>query len=106
MCGTDVHIAEGEFPPPPTRSCPATSSPGRWSASAPTFEDLSVGSHVAVDPSLFCGHCDYCRVQRGNLCRNWNAIGDTVDGAFAELVKAPAKNASSSRRAPHSGRAR
>jgi threonine dehydrogenase-like Zn-dependent dehydrogenase len=56
-------------------------------------EDVSVGMHVAVDPSLFCGHCDYCRIQRGNLCRNWNAIGGTVDGAFAELVKAPARNA-------------
>jgi 2-desacetyl-2-hydroxyethyl bacteriochlorophyllide A dehydrogenase len=47
---------------------------------------------VAVDPSLFCGHCVYCKRQRGNLCLNWNAIGDTVDGAFAEYVAVPAAN--------------
>ena len=51
------------------------------------------GERVAVDPSLFCGHCPACHAGRGNLCANWNAIGDTVDGAFAEYVKVPAANA-------------
>jgi threonine dehydrogenase-like Zn-dependent dehydrogenase len=59
------------------------------SRGAPTFE---VGSLVAVDPSLFCGHCQPCRSGRGNLCQNWAAIGDTVAGAFAELVAVPAAN--------------
>jgi len=48
---------------------------------------------VAVDPSLFCGYCQACRSGRGNLCANWNAIGDTVNGAFAEYVAVPAANA-------------
>jgi 2-desacetyl-2-hydroxyethyl bacteriochlorophyllide A dehydrogenase len=48
---------------------------------------------VAVDPSLFCGHCPACHAGRGNLCANWNAIGDTVNGAFAEYVAVPAVNA-------------
>lgn len=93
MCGTDVHIAEGEFPPTPYPIVPGHEFAGDVVAVGSDVEDLEVGAHVAVDPSLFCGHCDFCRVQRGNLCRNWNAIGDTVDGAFAELVKAPARNA-------------
>jgi threonine dehydrogenase-like Zn-dependent dehydrogenase len=46
-----------------------------------------------VDPSLFCGHCPACRIGRGNLCANWNAIGDTVNGALAEYVAVPAVNA-------------
>jgi threonine dehydrogenase-like Zn-dependent dehydrogenase len=54
--------------------------------------DLPEGSLAAVDPSLFCGHCRFCRRGRGNLCANWNAIGDTVDGAFAEYVAVPAHN--------------
>jgi threonine dehydrogenase-like Zn-dependent dehydrogenase len=57
--------------------------PGEWRG----------GERVAVDPSLFCGHCPACHAGRGNLCANWNAIGDTVDGAFAEYVKVPAANA-------------
>jgi NADPH2:quinone reductase len=31
-------------------------------------------------------------VGRGNLCDNWGAIGDTVDGAAAEFVAVPAVN--------------
>jgi 2-desacetyl-2-hydroxyethyl bacteriochlorophyllide A dehydrogenase len=93
MCGTDVHIAEGEFPPTPYPIVPGHEFAGEVVSVGSEVEDLSIGAQVAVDPSLFCGHCDFCRVQRGNLCRNWNAIGDTVDGAFAELVKAPARNA-------------
>jgi NADPH2:quinone reductase len=93
MCGTDVHIAEGEFPPTPYPIVPGHEFAGEVVAVGDEVEDLEVGAQVAVDPSLFCGHCQYCRVQRGNLCENWNAIGDTVDGAFAELVKAPARNA-------------
>jgi NADPH2:quinone reductase len=93
MCGTDVHIAEGEFPPTPYPIVPGHEFAGEIVAAGAEVDDLEVGAHVAVDPSLFCGHCDYCRIQRGNLCRNWNAIGDTVNGAFAELVKAPARNA-------------
>ncbi|HWM08841.1 MAG TPA: zinc-binding dehydrogenase, partial [Solirubrobacteraceae bacterium] len=54
---------------------------------------VAEGARVAVDPSLFCGECEFCRVQRGNLCANWGAIGDTVDGAFAEYVRVPAANA-------------
>jgi threonine dehydrogenase-like Zn-dependent dehydrogenase len=48
---------------------------------------------VAVDPSLYCGYCRRCRAGRDNLCENWAAIGDTVNGAFAEFVAVPAVNA-------------
>jgi len=54
---------------------------------------VAVGDRVAVDPSLFCGHCVYCQRRRGNLCVNWGATGDTVNGAFAEYVSVPARNA-------------
>jgi 2-desacetyl-2-hydroxyethyl bacteriochlorophyllide A dehydrogenase len=93
MCGTDLHIADGEFPPTPYPIVPGHEFAGTIEAVGDGVEELAEGDLVAVDPSLFCGHCEFCRIQRGNLCRNWNAIGDTVDGAFAELVKAPARNA-------------
>jgi threonine dehydrogenase-like Zn-dependent dehydrogenase len=99
ICGTDLHIVDGEFPPTPYPITPGHEFSGQVVAlgseplsggrDGPVFEE---GSLVAVDPSLFCGHCRPCRSGRGNLCENWGAIGDTVDGAFAELVAVPAAN--------------
>ncbi|MBB6171974.1 NADPH2:quinone reductase [Nocardiopsis mwathae] len=93
ICGTDLHIADGEFPPSPYPLVPGHEFAGEIVAvGADAPGGLRVGDRVAVDPSLFCGHCDYCRAGRGNLCADWGATGDTVDGAFAEYVAVPAAN--------------
>ena len=94
ICGTDVHIADGEFPPTPYPIIPGHEFAGQVAAvGAGVPGDWREGERVAVDPSLFCGHCPACHSGRGNLCANWNAIGDTVNGAFAEYVAVPAANA-------------
>ncbi|MGH8861211.1 MAG: zinc-dependent alcohol dehydrogenase family protein [Jatrophihabitantaceae bacterium] len=93
VCGTDLHILDGEFPPAPYPLVPGHEFAGEVVELGAGVADLRVGDRVAVDPSLFCGHCVYCRRGRGNLCQNWGAIGDTVDGAFAEYVAVPAANA-------------
>lgn len=93
ICGTDLHIADGEFPPSPYPLVPGHEFTGEIvevGSAAPG--GLRIGDRVAVDPSLFCGYCEACRAGRGNLCANWGAIGDTVDGAFAEYVTVPAAN--------------
>ena len=94
ICGTDVHIADGEFPPTPYPIIPGHEFGGRVVARGEGVPaDWRDEERVAVDPSLFCGYCPACRSGRGNLCANWNAIGDTVNGAFAEYVAVPAANA-------------
>ena len=90
ICGTDLHIAAGEFPPTPYPIVPGHEFSGEVVAVAPDAEGWHVGDRVAADPSLFCGKCAPCRAGHGNLCENWGAIGDTVDGAFAEYVAVPA----------------
>lgn len=92
ICGTDVHIVQGEFAPTPYPIIPGHEFTGEVVAVGAGVTGLRVGEQVAVDPSLFCGSCHYCANGRGNLCENWGAIGDTVDGAMAEYVKAPAGN--------------
>ncbi|MFW5418376.1 zinc-dependent alcohol dehydrogenase family protein [Nocardiopsis sp. CNT-189] len=93
ICGTDLHIADGEFPPSPYPLVPGHEFAGEVVAVGEQAPGgLRPGDRVAVDPSLYCGHCSYCRAGRGNLCAGWGAIGDTVDGAFAEYVAVPAVN--------------
>ncbi len=92
ICGTDVHIANGEFPPTPYPIVPGHEFAGSVVALGTGVDGMRIDDAVAVDPSLFCGACHYCAIGRGNLCERWGAIGDTVDGAMAEYVAVPAAN--------------
>jgi 2-desacetyl-2-hydroxyethyl bacteriochlorophyllide A dehydrogenase len=49
-----------------------------------------VGRRVAVNPLVNCGRCRLCRSGLGNVCPNRVFIGIHQDGAFADLVRAPA----------------
>jgi 2-desacetyl-2-hydroxyethyl bacteriochlorophyllide A dehydrogenase len=91
ICGTDLHIAEGEFAPT-LPIVPGHEFAGEVVAVGTGVTELAVGDRVAVDPSLYCHECHYCRRGRGNLCERWNAIGVTVPGGAAEFVAAPVAN--------------
>jgi D-arabinitol dehydrogenase (NADP+) len=93
ICGTDQHIYDGDFFP----SYPLIGGhelAGEVVALGPQSVETVVraGDRVAVDPSLFCGSCFFCQRAQGNHCLNWNAIGVTRDGGFAEYVVAPTAN--------------
>jgi threonine dehydrogenase-like Zn-dependent dehydrogenase len=101
ICGTDLHIVDGDSPLACYPVVPGHEFAGEVVAVGSNVPQgigtkatkLPVGTRIAVDPSLFCGYCDFCRTGHGNLCLNWGAIGVTVDGAFAEYVRVPAANA-------------
>ena len=92
VCGTDLHILEGDFVPTPYPIVPGHEFAGTVITVGPDVTDLREGDRVAVDPSLFCGACRFCSIGRGNLCQRWGAIGVTRNGACAEYVVAPASN--------------
>jgi 2-desacetyl-2-hydroxyethyl bacteriochlorophyllide A dehydrogenase len=91
ICGTDLHIMDGEFAPA-YPIVPGHEFAGEIVAVGSGVSGYAVGDQVAVDPSLYCGHCYYCKRARGNQCENWAAIGVTVAGAAAEYVAAPMAN--------------
>lgn len=93
ICGSDLHILAGEFPPTPYPITPGHEFAGVVADVGDDVRSVAVGERVAVDPSLFCGSCRFCLAGRGNLCSSWGAIGDTVAGAFAEYVIVPKSNA-------------
>ena len=91
ICGTDLHILDGEFAPT-LPVVPGHEFAGEVVAVGSAVDELAVGAQVAVDPSLYCGECYYCRRGRGNLCERWAAIGVTAAGGAAELAVAPVAN--------------
>ncbi|HEY0532439.1 MAG TPA: zinc-dependent alcohol dehydrogenase family protein [Actinoplanes sp.] len=91
ICGTDLHIMDGEFAPA-YPIVPGHEFAGEIVAVGSGVSGYAVGDQVAVDPSLYCGHCYYCKRARGNQCENWAAIGVTAAGAAAEYVAAPMAN--------------
>jgi 2-desacetyl-2-hydroxyethyl bacteriochlorophyllide A dehydrogenase len=91
ICGTDLHILEGEFAPT-LPIVPGHEFAGTVVAVGADVTEVTVGARVAVDPSLYCHECHYCRLGKDNLCERWNAIGVSVPGAAAEFAMAPAAN--------------
>lgn len=97
ICGTDVHIINGDFPGfwPPTHPF----VPGHeWSgeivelgAGAADF-GWAVGDHVAGSSHAGCGFCRKCQIGRYNLCENYgdaavhSQYGHTTQGAYAGFV--------------------
>ena len=91
LCGTDLHILEGEFAPS-LPVIPGHEFAGQVVARHANTLGVSEGDRVAVDPSLYCHQCHYCRIGHNNLCQRWGAIGVTVSGGAAQYVAVPAAN--------------
>ncbi|GIH17098.1 zinc-dependent alcohol dehydrogenase family protein [Rugosimonospora africana] len=91
LCGTDLHILQGEFAPT-LPIVPGHEFAGTVVAVGTGVTERRVGERVAVDPSLFCNECHYCRRGRNNLCERWAAIGVTTAGGAAEFALAPVAN--------------
>jgi 2-desacetyl-2-hydroxyethyl bacteriochlorophyllide A dehydrogenase len=91
ICGTDLHILQGEFAPT-LPIVPGHEFAGEVVAVGGDVRDIAVGDQVAVDPTLNCGECYQCRLGRFNLCENWRAIGVSDQGGAAEFAVAPVAN--------------
>ncbi len=91
LCGTDLHILQGEFAPT-LPIVPGHEFAGVVAEIGSEVTELSVGDRVAVDPSLYCHECRMCRRGRNNLCERWAAIGVSVAGGAAEYALAPVAN--------------
>lgn len=90
ICGTDVHIYRNEymsdFP-----LIPGHEFVGQVVEVGREVTDFQRGDRVAVDPNLYCGRCYFCRNQQANHCLNWEGVGITRSGGFAQYVAAPAR---------------
>jgi 2-desacetyl-2-hydroxyethyl bacteriochlorophyllide A dehydrogenase len=93
ICGTDIHVLDGEFAPTVFPIIPGHETSGVVEAVGEEVTELAAGDHVSVDPTLTCGECSFCSVGRGNLCENWNGAGVArTNGSTAELMVMPVRN--------------
>ncbi len=88
ICGTDVHIYEGEyfseFP-----LIPGHEFSGVVEDIGEKVTTFAAGDQVTADPNIGCGKCYFCKINQQNQCENLQAVGVTRDGAFAEYIVVP-----------------
>jgi propanol-preferring alcohol dehydrogenase len=98
VCHSDLHVANGDWP----QIVPITKRPlilghevaGCVVEKGDAVDNLQVGDRVGVPwVHWTCGACDFCREGNENLCTKQKITGVTVDGGYAEFVKAPATHA-------------
>jgi L-iditol 2-dehydrogenase len=90
ICGSDMHYYEsgriGDYivkPPFVLGHEPG----GTVVETGAAVQHLKVGDRVALEPGKTCGHCEFCREGKYNLCRDVVFFATPpVDGVFQEYV--------------------
>ena len=92
VCRTDLHIIDGELPPPGHPVVPGHKIVGVVEALGAGVNSISVGERIGV-PWLgwTCGHCRYCDTGQENLCDVARFTGYQIDGGYADYVVADAR---------------
>ena len=90
VCGTDLHIYQGEFPAR-FPLIPGHEFAGVVEEAGQSVASLRSGDRVVIDPNLSCGTCRPCQRGLTHLCRNLISFGVTNDGGFATHCALPAR---------------
>jgi propanol-preferring alcohol dehydrogenase len=95
VCHSDLHVADGDW----SQLARIVKKPlilghevvGTIVDVGSQVQGVKVGDRVGV-PWIHwtCGKCEFCREGNENLCVQQQITGVTVDGGYAEFVKAPA----------------
>ncbi len=98
VCHSDLHLADGDW----AQLAGVVKRPlvlgheivGRVVEKGEAVRELRVGDRVGV-PWIYwsCGQCEFCREGLENLCPQQLMTGVTVDGGYADFVKARASHA-------------
>lgn len=91
ICGTDIHIYEGDegAAQTPRGTVLGHEFAGVIVEVGENVKDIKIGDRVCVDPNKLCGNCYYCKSGIGHFCENMIGIGTTVNGGFEEFCAVP-----------------
>lgn len=91
ICGTDLHIYEGDFIAD-YPVVPGHEFAGEVVEVGNEVSKIKPGHRVAIDPSIYCQRCKFCRENIENFCENFMAYGLHVNGGFEEFVAVNQRN--------------
>ncbi|MEX0153785.1 alcohol dehydrogenase catalytic domain-containing protein [Microbacterium sp. LMI1-1-1.1] len=91
VCGTDLHLASGDYPHGRFPVVPGHEFAGYVTAVGAGVTKFKEGDYVGVNPNVSCGVCQWCQRGATNLCVNLRPVGVAVDGSVAEFVSVPAR---------------
>lgn len=90
VCGTDLHLIEGDYPHGRFPVVPGHEFAGYITELGPGVTGLAEGDYVGVNPNMSCGTCTWCSTGASNLCVDLLPVGIAIDGSVAEYVTVPA----------------
>lgn len=90
ICGTDLHILNGDLPTVTAGRILGHEGVGVVEAVGPRVSAFHAGDRVLISCISACGICDLCRKGMYSHCRTggW-VLGNTIDGTQAEYVRIP-----------------
>jgi propanol-preferring alcohol dehydrogenase len=89
VCHTEIDEIEGRSPPPRLPMTPGHQVVGTVVEEGPGCFKHLTGQRVGVAwIHSACGHCEFCRSGRENLCPDFVACGRDVPGGYAEFMVA------------------
>ena len=97
ICGSDIHsYAEGAVGDTPCEypdgAGPRTGRHGGQDGDR-VSRDGRPGDRAALEPALYCYHCEFCRTGHHNVCANIRFLSNPgLPGFFREFVNLPVSN--------------
>jgi alcohol dehydrogenase len=93
ICGTDLHILQGDVPAVTEGRVLGHEAVGTVTAVGDAVKAYQVGDRVLVPAITKCGRCDYCQRGIPSHCQTVGGIGwifgHLIDGTQAESVRVP-----------------
>ena len=93
LCGTDSLLYKWTYrgrAPVPTPIVLGHEGAGEIAEVGSQVKNVKVGDRVALDALIGCGQCYFCRRGLTYLCKDWDHLGISFDGTFAEYCAIPA----------------
>ena len=91
ICGTDLHILNGDVPEVTPGRILGHEAVGTVEAVGSAVKNVHRGDRVLVSCITACGSCRFCRERHYGLCRGGGGwiLGHLIDGTQAEYVRVP-----------------